>query len=117
MKLEEQCCSLESARRLKELGVKQDSFFYWYKDGFGDYLLGNVNRAPMVKEDISAFTCSELGEMLPTSPSVPIKHVNQWMSVFKNHATYHDNEVEARAKMLIYLLEHNLISPQSGGEK
>ena len=29
MKLEEQVCSLELAKELKELGVKQDSMFYW----------------------------------------------------------------------------------------
>lgn len=29
MKLEDQVCTLESARRLKELGVPQDSLFYW----------------------------------------------------------------------------------------
>ena len=29
MKLEDQVCSLELAKKLKELGVKQDSLFYW----------------------------------------------------------------------------------------
>lgn len=29
LKLEQQVCSLESAKRLKELGVRQESLFYW----------------------------------------------------------------------------------------
>ena len=29
MKLEDQCISLELAKRLKELGAKQESLFYW----------------------------------------------------------------------------------------
>ena len=31
MKLEKQVCSLESAKRLKELGVKQNSLWCYYK--------------------------------------------------------------------------------------
>lgn len=30
MKLEDQCVSLDLAKRLKELGVKQESAFYWW---------------------------------------------------------------------------------------
>ena len=30
MKLEQQVVSLELAKKLKELGVKQDSLFYWW---------------------------------------------------------------------------------------
>jgi len=29
MKIEEQVCALELAKRIKELGVKQESRFYW----------------------------------------------------------------------------------------
>lgn len=32
MKLEQQVVSLELAKQLKELGVKQDSLFYWDTD-------------------------------------------------------------------------------------
>ena len=31
MKLEQQVCSLELAKELKKLGVKQKSEFYWYE--------------------------------------------------------------------------------------
>ena len=32
MKLKDQVTSLELAKKLKELGVKQNSFFNWYQD-------------------------------------------------------------------------------------
>jgi len=67
MKLEDQVCSLELAKRLKKLGVKQESYFRWLcynhsdtillgtrkdmENGYGDYF-------------ISAPTVAELGEAL-----------------------------------------------------
>lgn len=84
MKLEDQVVSLELAKKLKELGVKQDSLFGWFllkekakklhedKD-WGIAPMFRLNdeaykvRGFMVgKEIISAFTAVELGEMLPT---------------------------------------------------
>ena len=44
MKLEDQVCSLESARRLKELGFKQDSLFYWQRPMGG--MLGGPPNPP-----------------------------------------------------------------------
>lgn len=35
MKLEEQVCSLELAKRLKELGCKQESYFVWGQEHSG----------------------------------------------------------------------------------
>jgi hypothetical protein len=32
MKLEDQVCSLELAKRLQELGVKRESLFYWHEE-------------------------------------------------------------------------------------
>lgn len=114
MKLEQQVCSLELAKRLKELKVKQDSFFYWIKQNkdSNQYCLVNENNFDK-SYLISAFTVAELGEMLPwgnlgfrdkhgtwvqTDTTEPVRSVQR-------------DEIEAnvRAKMLIYLLENKLI--------
>jgi len=77
MKLEQQVCSLELARRLKELGVKQESYFIWtpwLKEEFPK------NHPPKtveldewhvlsrdtyeVKTHCAAFTVAELGEII-----------------------------------------------------
>lgn len=84
MNLEDQICSLEYAKRLKELEVKQKSLFYYQNqpsnDGINDIVIsikeiistnnGNsiMNTYSMDEFDepiYSAFTVAELGEMLP----------------------------------------------------
>jgi hypothetical protein len=124
MKLQQQVCTLESAKRLKELGVKQESYFYWQVPNSGN--LENkedgveIVHYPTGKfwDYYSAFTVAELGELLP-SPGVL-----GWLEIFKKEdgnwmVRYSDtgyrieedlNEAEVRAQMLIYLLENNLIT-------
>ncbi len=80
MKLEEQVVSLEIAKKLKELGVEQESYFWWVdtKEEGGEGFRLRENRTaewlehlkatqPAAKnmEYYSAFTVAELGEMLP----------------------------------------------------
>ncbi len=112
MKLEDQVCSLEFSKRLKELGVKQDSLFYFFKDRI--YYRGDL--AVPDNKIISAFTVAELGEMLPKNmPSLGSNDESGWyMHVFKPIEKWIKmypckTEANARAKMLIYLLENNLI--------
>ena len=86
MNLSDQVCSLEYAKKLKELGVKQDSIFYWSvnKEGNNESMvIWNLqypcyaNQTNMYKlsvdypqyyEVFSAFTCAELIEMIPHLP-------------------------------------------------
>jgi len=81
MNLEQQCVSLYLAKRLKELGVKQESLFYWADGSIvvtNDYdlLLNNgkvrtfscVNNAcpdQYISDLYSAFTIAEILEILP----------------------------------------------------
>lgn len=85
MKQEQQVVSLDLAKRLKELGVKQESLFWWYPNyvnidmaiDAGDrslegqihgwditYLAGEMTTES--PDLISAFTVAELGELLPS---------------------------------------------------
>lgn len=79
MKLSEQVCSLELAKKLKELGFEQKSIFQW-KQGIGDArlilsdkvrdelfspsLFDGLMETAECKTYCSAYTVSELGEML-----------------------------------------------------
>ena len=41
MKIEEQVCSLEPSRKLEELGVKQESQYWWVSENGEDFFLSN----------------------------------------------------------------------------
>lgn len=172
MKLENQVCSLELAQKLKNLGVRQESLFFWVK---GDSFVGKCpdcqKAGGLIPEcaycggtgkdekkynyylypakecweddrikDCSAFTVAELGEILPwkiereqddcaeyksdlelvfvKGPSNhEIKHrvlyCEEEVSIYRGgvfDSGFFDNEADARASMLIYLLENKLIT-------
>ena len=75
MKLEYQCTSLELSKRLKELGVKQESLFYWY------YCYPNGNPPSkwtiqystngLMSDRYSAFTVAEHLAILPHRITLP----------------------------------------------
>ncbi len=121
--MEKYCCSLELAKKLKELGVKQESEFYWFKPNFGggfELITKEVKNKISYSEVYSAFIVGELGEIV-------LKPSNIEWKVFwnKNRCMIYpagtlgftmelstfvaDTEVNARAKMWIYLIESELI--------
>ena len=131
MKLEEQVCSLELAKKLKELGVEQASIFYWDKNGS---LLfdeesgfievnsgGEVIDYEVFKNITSAFTVAELGELLPINYTTgknigrnTKKKIIDWIGGY--YVAYSDDgyssaetEANARAKCLYYLLKNDIV--------
>jgi len=120
MDLENQVTSLELSKRLKELGFKQESLFYWSKNGGQKWKIENSFYFKVDKRaDISAYTAADLGDMLPEYVEKDEKIY--WLKGYKlleyvENYTYNslcifraDTEADARAKMLIYLRENNLI--------
>lgn len=65
MPIEKQVCSLELAKRLKELGVKQGSYFYWNAQHI--WVAAGKDIEYDKDNAISAFTAAELGEILPVA--------------------------------------------------
>lgn len=127
--LEQQVCSLELAKKLKALGVKQESYFLWceIKESGGSITSHvfaceheNAEDFAMVKGDevvgvYSAFTVAELGEMLPrqctqsrTEEEVRV-HYAWGLSGYEENNFFAATEADARAKMLIHLLETGAI--------
>lgn len=119
MPLENQVASLELSKKLKELGVKQKSLFWWGRVSGDGWALYHLNK--LQSDNVSAFTVAELGEMLPKGYWDEVS-VNGGFEIgygqgrpmgdqkIDRYFVVEQNEAEARAKMLIYLLENNLIT-------
>ena len=141
MKLEQQVVSLELAKKLKELGVSQQSLFWWEW-----YITTEIKKSTDIPPKIvylpnkpstggkplrnaqhyAAFTVAELGEMLPArvrkfklqADKMPggdwfVSYVSFLNCDEKKFIQYSYTEADARAKMLIYLIENELLDPKT----
>lgn len=142
MKLEDQVITLEQAKRLQELGVTAPSIFShsigWVQGSDPDrYLLayggfeaeGECDRYP-------AYTVAELGEMLPFQYLNPASILTAsklnpdeaMVTVWKSGKEWRYRggpddacskqmtEAQARAGLLIHLLENGIVSPPKTSE-
>ena len=105
MKLEEQVVSLELAKKLKELGVKQESLFYYFKgETFFKDKLHLVYRKEVFGmeyvEMYSAFTVAELLNMI-------MEQDGEFSIYIKK-----DEMADIFAKHLIHLIEEKIITPE-----
>lgn len=145
MKIENQVCTLEQAKKLKTLGINQDAAYLCFlENSAGKYILdtveGNFNshcidyeisvhpggfEASFIEQVIAAFTVAELGVMLPSEThtqrtgSEDSEYDNwEWVDDGNGNANgLYNTEVEARAAMLIYLLENNLTTAEEVNQR
>src|SRR5258707_584697 len=88
MNLEQQVCGLDLAKRLKELGVKQESYFAWCDcDVHGEYQIVGFGAADG-EWRISAFSAAELGEMLPQNRVRSVFYVGMLFDEPHAHVKY-----------------------------
>jgi len=108
MKLENQVPSLELCKKLKELGYSQKGLFYWYVEEGKTFI--SVEELDL-EECYVAPTVAEMGEWLDGTRSgmygeearcIHFKHGD-------GHSEYDKTEANARAKMLIWLVENDYI--------
>ena len=139
MKVEEQVCKLELAEKLRKLGVEQRSLWYWcrHEDAVQHHFAYELEWHDLdcraTSDKVAAFTVAELGEMLPWSITrsdkqkfAPVFYKNRgdfsdefrWSVEYSSYTLDNgeievqcvaDNEADARAKILIYLLKNKII--------
>ena len=118
MPLEKQLSSQELSKKLEQLGVKQESLFYWVNDGkeLGEesdrwvcvYKTWTNPENPTKPDKLSAFTSSELGEMLPEWTKIYFTG-EHWDCESGDVHYKADTMVDSMAKMLIHLIEQEII--------
>lgn len=110
MKLESQVVSMKLSKELFDLNVPQESCFYWMAKSKQLAKKKPVNIGTGV---YSAFTVAELGELLPDWNDMlyfPKKLKGEWGGLVGTlEVIKADTEANARAKILIYLIENKLI--------
>lgn len=134
MELTNQVVNLELAKKLKELGVEKKystSLFNWYNEILAGKEVWKLDNSHRFQHDEKyqyylAYSVAELGEMLPCSVKTDEEildlwqvklHNDNWSVCYKmtgenwsEYDQYGKTEADARAKMLIYLIENNLIT-------
>jgi len=132
MNIEDQIVSLELAKKLKEIGVKQESLFYWHKYRYKSWYSNTLrdcylvvrsadeiekSHEGVVRKIASAFTVAELGEILTNihgrwssgtlnEPDTDDRYICEWYDRYGvEYWTCGKTEAEARAKAIIWLKE------------
>ena len=112
MEISKQCVRLSLAQKMKVLGFKQVSLFYWSGDGkliFCEQEPVKSLKLPF----ISAYTVAELGAMIREIKfsNLKMKYTTEWDLLINGLKIWENslNEANNRADILIYLKENNLI--------
>jgi hypothetical protein len=117
MELRRQVVSQELAEQLLEIGVKEDSQFYWIRDGSLWRVTDRDNITPGANVFVPAYTAPELGEILSKNVIEYSKDGNMWVSLYginlqDGHGEFAETEADSRAKLLIWLIENRLLRSQ-----
>ena len=123
MKLEDQVSNKELSEQLRDIGVPQDSLWYWKRTPKGEYYIqaGKItyNNCIIIA---SAFTVAELGEKLPHKIKPNDCLLGLWVNKFQGPRCWgvgygsiiqysETTEANARTKMLIHLIKEGAVKP------
>lgn len=121
MKIEQQVCSLELSKKLKELGVKQESYFAWVNIETHDpYIMPSYTEHYKFDDYmISAFTASELFNILPSG--IIVEKTTDGYEIGRRILNLNDidkfridvlneNLANALSEYLIYLIENKILT-------
>lgn len=122
MELDKQVVSFDLARKLKELGAPQDSYYKWHEFNQTDSVLIVAGFTPVERWNYAAFTVAEMEELLPRDIEdyeytmiIFINSTMEWVITYEtayDHAIAsisHVSLVEACGLMLAWLIEQGYV--------
>lgn len=116
--IQDQVVPLAESKRLKELGVKQESYFTWVNSPVRGMVCGIKNEMTDMLENFSAFSVAELGIMIGGG-YYTFPHDDGSFACYKFGAYMGDTmllksdfptEAQSRAALLIHLIENKILS-------
>ena len=108
MKLEDYIPSVETCKKLRGLGLAQESIYTWVLEQHSENPRWVLSSDPPQDEyQYSSFSVGELGTILSEIPMRLYPHQLSLMSAMGSMAI---SEAEFRAKMLIFFIENEMMS-------
>jgi hypothetical protein len=129
MKIENQVCTLEQAVKFKELGIKQDSHFFWVDRKEKSKLVYAksvefLNSLPIFAAFLTAELSVLIGNKYTLSETTKHKEdCKRWIcgdiigvedgDYDYNNCSFGSTEAECRGNMLIHLIENKLVDVEA----
>ena len=108
MKLEDYIPSVETCKKLRSLGLAQESIYTWVLEQHSENPKWVLSSDPPQDEyQYSAFSVGELGTILSEIPMRLYPHQLSLMTAMGSMAI---TEAEFRSKMLIFFIENGMMS-------
>lgn len=131
MKIEDIVCDFEYAEKLKEIGLKINTLFSFHKEHKSVTFTSMFDCHGFSSEHLNTYTVAELGEMLPKEVHLKGSRFHLFSKKRQSGrfdiAYYYDGiclapkvtdrldkkEANARAKLLIYLIENKYLTTEN----
>ena len=108
MKLEDYIPSVDTCKKLRELGLSQESIYTWVLEQHSENPRWVLSSDPPQNEyQYSAFSVGELGTILSEIPMRLYPHQLSLMSAMGSMAI---TEAEFRSKLLLFFIENGMMS-------
>lgn len=88
--IEKLCITLEQAKKLKKLGVKQDSHYYWGKYGSDEWIIVSKAQRNLYEGEDETYSAFTIGELYTMNEKEGL--FNNWYNGWSKMNHYHGKD-------------------------